>query len=276
MPRGLAPAPRAFPAPARARTLPRLARFPLVFIVGVGHSGSNLLSRLLARHPRVACVGETAWADYAAAKAVPCTCGRAYADCPYWGPLLPLLEGRRGYDHRRLTPQVFDELRRAAGADVLVDNSKTRVWRLARRWPGVGFLLLLRDSRGVLASGLRKDGADLSHLLRRHRKWIRRFARLARRRPADTLVLRYEDLATRPEAELRRVTDFLGIDFDPALLRPSSRPYHFMYCKKTAADRGDELRLDERWRDELPPADAARIAGAMHRVRLYRELYPSA
>lgn len=253
---------------------PRVARFPLVFIAGVGHSGSNLLSRLLARHPQAACVGETAWVDYAVAQGTPCTCGLPYADCPYWGPLLPRLKGRGDYAYKRFRPELFQELRRAAGADVVIDNSKTRGWQLARRWPGVGFILLVRDARGVLSSGLRKGG-DLGHVLRRHRKWTRRFARLARRRAAETLVLRYEDLVRAPGPELARIVGFLGLAPEPDLLRPSARPYHFMYSKKTAElDRGEELRLDERWRSELSPGDAARIAAAMGRVRFYRELYP--
>ena len=251
-----------------------MARFPLVFIAGVGHSGSNLLSRLLDKHPLAACVGETAWVDYAVAQGVACTCGRSYADCPYWGPLMPLLKGRGDYSYKRFTPELFGKLRRAARAEVLVDNSKTRAFNLARRWPEVGFLLLVRDSRGVLSSGLRKGG-DLGHLLRRHKKWMRRFARLARRRAADTLVLRYEDLVRDPARELGRATGFLGLPYEPALLRPSPEPYHFMYSKKTSAlDRGDELRLDERWRSELAPRDAARIASAMKGLRFYRELYP--
>ncbi|MEM7308484.1 MAG: sulfotransferase [Planctomycetota bacterium] len=252
-------------------------RFPVVFIVGVGHSGSNLLSRLLSRHARIACVGETAWAGYAVAKGTPCTCGEAYADCDYWGSLLPRLEGDREYDYRRFTPELFEHLRRASGRDVLVDNSKTRVWRMARRWKGVGFLFLVRDSRGVLASGLRKGGRPLEYLLKRHRKWVHRWARFAERRADETLVLRYEDLAREPTETLERVTDFLGVERDGALLSPSDAPYHFMYSHKTGSlDRGEAIRLDERWRDELPREAQARIQRSMRRVRLYRELYPDA
>ena len=256
------------------RILPGVARFPVVFIAGVGHSGSNLLSRLLARHPRLFCAGEVAWADYAVAKAIPCTCGAPYAACPYWGPLLPRLAAR-GYDHRRYDQELFLALRAASGADVLIDNSKTRAWRMARRWRGVGFILLVRDARGVLAAALRKGG-DLDRLLRRHRKWTRRFARLAQRRPRDTLILRYEDLVQRTAPELERVAAFLGVEPDPALLFSSARPYHFMYSQKTAdLDRGHAVRLDERWRAELRPDDAARIAASLRSVRLYRELYPA-
>jgi hypothetical protein len=253
-----------------------MTRFPLVFIVGVGHSGSNLLSRMLERHPAITCVGETAFVDYALQQEVPCTCGAALADCPYWGPLLPLLAGRRGdYDHRRFRPELFAKLRERAGAEVLVDNSKTRAWRIARRWPNVGFLLLVRDSRGVMAAALR-SGGELDHVLPRHRKWIRRVGKLPKKRPENTLVLRYEDLALEPERELRRVTAFLGLAFDAALLAENRKPYHFLYSKKTGAlDKGSRVELDERWRSELAPADVERIERTMRRVRFYRGLYPA-
>jgi hypothetical protein len=35
----------------------------------------------------------------------------------------------------------------------------------------------------------------------------------------SSLSLRYEDLVARPEAEIRRISSFLGIDYDPAMLR---------------------------------------------------------
>ena len=252
-----------------------MARFRHVFLIGVGHSGSNLLSRLLARHPAVACVGETAWAGRAMEAATPCTCGASYGDCPFWGPQLEALEGGHGYDYRRYTPELFEALRRASGRRVLVDNSKTRVWRMARHWPEAGFLFLVRDSRGVLASGLRKGG-ELGHILRRHRKWIRRWGRFARRRADRTLVLRYEDLCSDLEAELRRVVEFLGLDFDPALLGATLGEHHFMYSAKTGAlDRGTEVRRDDRWRDELSSEAAERIRRSMERVPFYRELYAS-
>ncbi len=249
-------------------------RFTCAFIVGVGHSGSNVLSHLLSRHPRIACVGETAWAAEAVAGGIPCTCGEALERCTYWGPLLPLLAKEHGGQYRRYTHALFEELRRASGRDVLVDNSKTRVWRMARRWPGVGFLFLMRDARGVLAAGLRKGG-DLDHVLGRHRKWIRRWARFAERRADATLLLRYEDLAAEPARELARVTAFLGVAYDGALLQPSSVPHHFMYSGKTAAlDRGQAIRLDERWREQLSGEQDERIRRSMRRLKLYRELYP--
>src|SRR6185369_10266291 len=34
------------------------------------------------------------------------------------------------------------------------------------------------------------------------------------------LTLRFEDLVREPEAEMRRVSRFLGLDFDPAMLEP--------------------------------------------------------
>jgi hypothetical protein len=146
---------------------------------------------------------------------------------------------------------------------------------MGRRWPGVGFLLLVRDARGVLAAGMRKT-EDLGHILRRHRKWFRRWARFARRRADATLVLRYEDLATAPARELARVTAFLGVDYDEAMLRPPSAQHHFMYsgAKTGTLQRGEAIRLDQRWREQLAPAQAERIHRAMRRVKLYRELYP--
>ena len=107
-------------------------------------------------------------------------------------------------------------------------------WRRGRRWPqaGVGYVLLLRDSRGVLASTAR-TGKDLRDPIKKHVKWTRRLARFARQRGDAVLTVRYEDLCSSPAEELARIAAFLDLEFDEAMLRHAENEHHFVHSSRS-------------------------------------------
>lgn len=251
------------------------SRFDLVFVLGVAHCGSTLLGRLLHRHPRAYCPGELMRLEAALKEQLPCGCGAALVECPYWAQHLPWLASEYGYDHRRFDTRLYARLAGAAGADVAVDLSKTKAWRTTRRWkdPRVGYILLLRDSRGVLASAARA-GKQLKRPLEKHKKWMKRLPRFVQRSGERGFVMRYEDLCSNPEAELRRVTSFLGLEFDAAMLRHAEAEQHFVHSSTSGYLRDlNEIRLDERWRRELDAESLARIEAEMKTVPVLRDHY---
>jgi hypothetical protein len=86
--------------------------------------------------------------------------------------------------------------------------------------------------------------------------------------------LSYEEFASDPETTLRKVTDWLGIDYSDACLV-------FDNAKKSHAAGGNPARfelaggirgVDERWREALTDDDLAtfeRLAGAQNREFAY-------
>jgi len=100
-------------------------------------------------------------------------------------------------------------------------------------FPDARFIQLLRDPRdnfAALAAGVDKHysrlGEDhnrtLASLLNRARIGFQMARQnYARYGEARYHLLRYEDLAAAPEATMRGVAEFLGIDFDPCLLKPT-------------------------------------------------------
>lgn len=249
--------------------------FSLVFVLGVAHCGSTLLGRLLNGHSRVLCVGELMRVDLALAGGLPCGCGAQLPACEFWGPRLERIRAASGNDYTRFDPELYAGLGDSVGADVVVDLSKTRAWRATRRWrrADVGHVLLLRDSRGILASAARV-GKPLDGPLRKHEKWVKRLHRFVKRQGERGLVVRYEDLCARPEEELRRLCSFLGLDPEPAMLTPADRVHHFVHSSSSGYLRNsNELRRDERWKEELEPASIARIEAVMRRVPVLSESY---
>ena len=242
-----------------------------MFVLGVAHCGSTLLGRLLDMHSRILCVGELLRTDLALASGLPCGCGARVPECEFWRERLPWIQEAAGDDYRGFTPELFARIARSAGAEMAFDLSKTRAWRLTRRWkdPGVGYVLLVRDSRGVLASAARAN-KDLRHVLTKHVKWMKRLQRLAEKHSDRSLVVHYEDLCTSPESELRRVCGFLGLDFEAPMLRPADQPHHFVHSSASGYLRAsNEIRLDERWRNELSAENLARIEKAMESLRVF-------
>jgi hypothetical protein len=168
-------------------------------------------------------------------------------------------------DWRRFGMTTYRELARGAGRRVAFDVSKTLVWRRARWWRdrGEGYVFLVRDSRGILASALRQERA-LPHQLKKHVKWMQRLWAYAQRRGERAIVIHYEDLCREPERELRRLCTFLGLDFAPEMLRPADGVHHLVHASSSGYLKGsNDVRLDERWRRELPPATLAEIEDAM-------------
>jgi hypothetical protein len=80
--------------------------------------------------------------------------------------------------------------------------------------------------------------------------------------PARYLEVRYEDLTADPERSLRRICGFLGLEFNPAVLR-SAQPY--LQAGGEARHGGGLQRNSGKWRSYFPPRTVdglERIAGA--------------
>jgi hypothetical protein len=263
-------------APSSAITAPR---FREVFVLGVPHCGSTMLGRMFDRHPAAVCVGEMALTGWAVDRSKPCSCGKSLQDCEFWRRALPVLSKDRRFHYRHLTPAAYEDVRRLFGAEVLVDLSKNIVWRMVNRvlspWRDApaGYILLLRDSRGVLSSELRRS-KDFDDMLSKHEKWMVRLSRFVKRRAARSIVVYYEDLCAEPERELRRLCEWLNLPYDDAMLGKTDMQHHFMHSTVSPYTRSEfKIRFDERWRSELDAGTRERIESVMRKMPLLRSRY---
>jgi hypothetical protein len=97
-----------------------------------------------------------------------------------------------------------------------------------RTFPAAKCLHVIRDPRAILASrqtvelSVHGNDGDASLFAREIGRSLAVAAGFQRRLgPERYRVVRYEELAGEPEACMRGIADFLGIEFDPALLRPT-------------------------------------------------------
>ncbi len=261
-------------APHRARWLGWLEAAPgdgfeVVFIGGVGRSGTTLLRAMLDAHPRLHCGPE--------AKLVPLVAGLRER----WGRALG-----RDLEGAGISPELLDAGLRAMLETVLAGRTpaglrpaeKTphnvlHIATLARLFPRARFVHVVRDGRAVVASLLEQDWADPESGRRlavcqeaeaAARYWVE--ALLRGRREASAAVgrvleVRYEELVTAPEAQLQRVLAFLGEEWDDAVLRHEAAGVALpdYEAGSEAAGRPVFTSSLERWRQALSGAQLEQV-----------------
>lgn len=129
-------------------------------------------------------------------------------------------------------------------------------------WPDGYFLNMLRDGQDVLTSQLntgsfKKSPAQVAE------GWVsthRRFRELIANPDVRAYEVRYESLVADPHAELKQITDFLNLRFEPSMLE--------FYRKELTIYSASHLSMDRishavdatsvgRWRRELPQGQLA-------------------
>lgn len=168
--------------------------------------------------------------------------------------------GRRRFDRgiaNRLA--VYDALRAASGARVVIDSSKEYLQGLsvyAARPARTRLILLTRDGRAVFYSNL-KRGFGYAYSLRSWRNYYRHALPLIRRnvRPEDLCTVRYEDLVTDTEGVVRRICSFADLEFEPAMLDTTSKQHHITSGNNMRFSLSNGIRLDRKWQSELKERD---------------------
>jgi hypothetical protein len=174
------------------------------------------------------------------------------------------------------TLTLYDAVSSVSGRTVLVDSSKEyrKAIALYRKHPErVRLIVLSRDGRGVFSSKLR-SGFSRNDSVRPWAKFYERALPLLERNVATEhrLRLRYEDLAQHPEDTLQGLCRFLAIDFEPGMLAFRETTHHILNGNDMRMSGPSEIRLDERWRSDLPADDLAffeRLAGRQNRALGY-------
>ena len=185
--------------------------------------------------------------------------------------------GRRRFDlgieHTRL---LFEAIREASGANVVVDASKVYM-------KGVGLyvrdpqnnrvFLLSRDGRAVMYSHLRSGFERHAAVMGWKNYYVRTLALLERCvRREHVLRVTYERLISDPDSEARRSCEFLGLQFEPAMLDFRAKVHHITNGNDMRLASSRKIVADNAWQTELSAADLAyfeRSAGPLNRLLGY-------
>ena len=254
-----------------------------VSLCGAGHSGSTLLGMILGGHSSAFYMGEGGKVRYLHDERKPLrkrVCKICGEHCPVWS----------GF-HWDETCALYPQLAAHVGASLIVDTTKDERWIEARSEEmrsagGTSVLLFLtRDGRAVVNSRIRKyperDPAD------QIQQWADKIATseaLFAGFDGPKTRVRYEELASDPEAVTRRICDLVGIPFEDQMLRFDEHPQHVLggnsgtqflvarnqfenpedafvslgeRTREYYGDHAGGIRLDLRWKQELSSEHAA-------------------
>jgi hypothetical protein len=267
---------------------------PAPFVVGVGRSGTTLLRLMLDAHPNVAVPPETHFLPdlfgLGGAELEPDAALGVIRSARQWGDF-----GFAGDDLRerfaRTRPLTAAAAARAFFAAYAERFGKAR-WGdktpiyvesmpvIAAVLPEARFIHLIRDGRDVALSRSTWNEGEVPDPAKAARRWRRRIegARADARDLDHYLELRYEDLVLDTETSLRRVCDYVELDFDPAMLRYHERAEERLaelgdlpaQGRKGVRRSEDRLAIHTytreppkrervaRWKTEMDPADRER------------------
>ena len=190
-----------------------------IFIVGLPRSGTTVLERLLANHPRVASAGELV--DFGMQL--------------YWEADTSDIQNERflsrlpEFDFAQVGRRYLARTQwRARGKPFFIDKQPPN-WALAgfihMALPHARILHLVRDPMDVCFSNWRTFFGDsyaysyeLNALAARHRIYQRVMRHWHATMPGVILDVSYADLVRQPQAVMRRVLEFCGLEFEPKCL----------------------------------------------------------
>ncbi len=253
------------------------AKRRLLLIRGLGHSGTTILDLALGAHPQITGLGEAvrllekpavkdSHRGPAQLRGVlrfkrECTCGLVADRCPVWGPVLRWLPAHDDVPLpvklKRLLDGVGDGLAPSGRASWVVESYQDDFGLPFLDDPSleIRVIHLTRDVRSWVHSRSRdgrQRGRWLPGLMPLVRWWrlCARHERQLRRCGKPVFRLGYEELALRPEQSLRRLCDWLELDFEPAMLSPVAHSAsHILAGNRVRFDaqRSAAIRYDAQW-----------------------------
>lgn len=248
-----------------------------VLIGGCGRSGTTMLRELINRHSRIAIGPETA---------ILCDIINTSRLAVEWGVIEPDVRRRMGSSRSivEFAQGFFRDYARKNGKARWGDKTPRNIrftQRLLNQFPNSRLIHIIRDGRDVACS-LRNHPKEVI----RHGKVVPNNVNLpiwfcARRWIDDTglglmfrghprvLEVRYEQLVLEPEAELRRICEFLGETYEAVMLDASQVAADLKETRLMNNQNAGEAinrRSLNRWKRDMAPderRDFVRIAGEL-------------
>jgi Sulfotransferase family len=247
----------------------------VAFILSTNYAGSHYASLMLGSHSKAAHVGELHHLRKVNnVRAICARCG-SYSACPLFKDIRP-----------EAIDEAFDVLFRALpDTPLIVDNSKKCEWagRFLER-PGYRkkVIHLIRDPRALVRRWdlayrtpsqvwkqrwrwMRREPDLALALLTASRrrlylyKWLaqnRRITRFIQAHRVDHLLVTYRDLALDTEAQLTRIMEWLGLEFERGQIEYWNVDHHGSQKTEYEWVKSEKRRFfDTRWKEHLTPEE---------------------
>lgn len=188
------------------------------------------------------------------------------------GIRLPEWAQREFAEAQRVRVLAYEEVGVVTGEPIIVDASKEYLQGISLYQSDPArtrLIFLVRDGRAVFYSNLRRKRA-WNESLRAWRNYYQHALPIINRRipPEHICRVRYEDLVTNTEQQLRQICHFLEIEFESSMLNPQANLQHLTSGNDMRLSADKSIRLDTAWMTALTAEQVAyfdRHAGDLNR-----------
>lgn len=233
-------------------------KIKVIYISGIGRSGSTLLDLIISANPPVFSVGEIIHYNYWIKERGLCKCGKKLQNCKFWKNILvrknfKIINHMNIKDYIRMMDYLFNPLAEKINfhknsenfelfEEIIKNSSKKNLIYILDSSKDIARLIELDlDNRlevyniSIVRNGMAVANSFSKPLNGKGKnyfisllKWIFlntcmfKYLRIRKNMHCKNLVIGYEHLCTNPEATIKRIENFLGISIEknyPKLIR---------------------------------------------------------
>ncbi len=227
----------------------------IIYIAGLGHSGSTILDMALGCHPNIVGLGEiSAVFNKENQKALfeksTCSCGKKGADCDFWKNLRDVSSSDKTVEEKyRQLIDVFNE--KYGDEMILLDSSKNSYSYLQflNKEYDLRIIYLTRDYRSWVYSRFIRTRKPMLFLILRWYLENKKLLYVLKKYGVKINYIGYEELAMYPELILKKICKFLNIGFSKELLVPDNTKSHIINgnISRTDKEKRQGFFYDLRW-----------------------------
>jgi len=255
----------------------------ILSILGLEHSGTTLLVRILNNHPDAVSIGGMKNLTAFATGRRPCSCGASYGGCPVWQAVEHEFQSR-GRQFANLsnaiktgdaatTRDFIASVSTTSGRSLLVESSRQPSY--LDLLPGApdfrATAVHIFKHPAAQAWSAHRAGRSVLREMRHYRRRSHAILRRLAHHPA-ALHLSHEDFCAAPDAHLRCILALGGLEPAPGQLETwGEKDMHIIGGNRMKKNHSSAIRTDHTWRQSLPlvPRLLARLLGtAPHRQNL--------
>lgn len=227
----------------------------IIYIAGLGHSGSTILDMALGANPNIIGLGEI----YAVFNSKnykdlfensTCSCGAKGADCSFWKEIRTLAESNFSTEEKYL--QMLDIFSQQYGDEmILLDSSKNsyKYLNVINEKFDLRIIYLTRDYRSWSYSRFTRVKNPLFSFFIRWFLENKKLLQFFNQNKFNVLNVGYEELSFFPELILKKVSSFVDITFSDLMLSPANTKSHIINGNIARADeqKKKQFYYDPKW-----------------------------
>ncbi|WP_417741520.1 sulfotransferase [Salipiger sp.] len=234
-------------------------------LLGLEHSGTTLLVRMLAAHSKAVAIGGLKnFAAFAYGNRA-CSCGGTPDTCVFWSSVFREIRSKGNDPHilaallaaHRQNPESARDAARilveaisvTSGASLIVDASRDPTWsKLLRYSPSINVvpIHIFKTPMAQLASAKRKQRSLCAEIRKYHLRSRR--CRAETSHSPSSITLAYDTLCSAPEASLTRIMDAVGLLLEPTQATNwGVKPLHMIGGNRMKSSTSSKVERDERW-----------------------------